>query len=282
MTGPVLRLWDGYDHTTKRLRNEVFRLQEALGARGFPVQVDGYFGKATQEMVERFQERYNLVADGIVGPHTWAALDTEPNGGNADAYFETTYSSKNPQLNTHLKESVQYKEMIQAAAQDTGICSCVIWGIGSRESGWGTESVPHGPAGTGDMIPRKSDKPWRSGALPPDGMGFGRGLMQIDYDSHEFARTENRWKDPEHNILYGARLLRLNLDIISRRYSHIGNDMKLRAAIAAYNCGAGNAMKTIDMGKDIDYFTAGRDYSYDVLSRSGWFQISGWLKDPTQ
>jgi hypothetical protein len=50
----------------------------------------------------------------------------------------------------------------------------------------------------------------------------------------------------------------------------------LRAAVAAYNCGAGNVLNAIRNGHDVDFFTAGRDYSKDTVSRAGWFQLQGW------
>jgi peptidoglycan hydrolase-like protein with peptidoglycan-binding domain len=40
---------------------------------------DGEFGKATEAAVKAFQRDHNLSVDGIIGPNTWAALDsTEP------------------------------------------------------------------------------------------------------------------------------------------------------------------------------------------------------------
>lgn len=40
--------------------------------------VDGIFGPNTHERVRRFQLSKRLVADGIVGPMTWAALEAGP------------------------------------------------------------------------------------------------------------------------------------------------------------------------------------------------------------
>jgi peptidoglycan hydrolase-like protein with peptidoglycan-binding domain len=37
--------------------------------------VDGAFGPRTHRAVVAFQHGHRLVADGIVGPHTWAALN---------------------------------------------------------------------------------------------------------------------------------------------------------------------------------------------------------------
>lgn len=49
-------------------------LQRALNRWGATLTVDGLFGNMTQTAVIRFQRQRNLVADGIVGPKTWAEL----------------------------------------------------------------------------------------------------------------------------------------------------------------------------------------------------------------
>ena len=48
--------------------------QEHLLSAGEPIAVDGNFQAATQLAVEDFQLAHGLVADGVVGPETWAAL----------------------------------------------------------------------------------------------------------------------------------------------------------------------------------------------------------------
>ena len=53
---------------------DVAVLQYLLVRHGIAVPVDGHFGGVTLRGVQRFQQRAHLVADGIVGPRTRAAL----------------------------------------------------------------------------------------------------------------------------------------------------------------------------------------------------------------
>ena len=52
----------------------VKELQKRLNANGYTLDVDGKFGKKTEEAVRAFQKKNGLKVDGIVGPKTWAAL----------------------------------------------------------------------------------------------------------------------------------------------------------------------------------------------------------------
>jgi peptidoglycan hydrolase-like protein with peptidoglycan-binding domain len=267
--GPTLRIWDGYPHTSGHLQPEVRRAQTALREAGRAVSVDGYFGPRTQDAVEAFQGAHGLRSDGIVGPSTWAALlalaapDRE--------YFDTRYVAGNITLRVQLRASKAYHAEIAKGARAAGVDEAVVWGIGSRESGWGSALRPPTPAGTGDFIRRATMRAWRTGPLPPDGGGYGRGLMQIDFDAHEFART-GPWTDAAQNIAYGCSVLRDNLTYAARKWTQLNREAALRAAVASYNCGAGNVNRAIQQGRPVDYYTHGRDYSADVLERAGWYQ----------
>lgn len=54
----------------------VEQIQTALKAKGFKVVVDGKFGPATDQAVRAFQKKNGLKQDGIVGPITWAKLQS--------------------------------------------------------------------------------------------------------------------------------------------------------------------------------------------------------------
>lgn len=56
--------------------NDVRDLQRKLRASGFVLEIDGKFGEITRQAVLSYQGTHGLERDGIVGPMTWAALET--------------------------------------------------------------------------------------------------------------------------------------------------------------------------------------------------------------
>ncbi len=61
--------------TTPYMRGEdVRRLQSALSAEGYQLQIDGVFGPHTHRVVTEFQRRHNLVPDGVAGPEVRGVL----------------------------------------------------------------------------------------------------------------------------------------------------------------------------------------------------------------
>jgi len=190
--------------------------------------------------------------------------------------FSTTYEKDNPSLLAQLKEANKYQPWIDEAAEKYHLQPCVIAGIGSRESHWGLALKPEGPEGTGDFGARPIRPPTRTSSLPPDGLGYGRGLMQIDFDWHEFAQY-GEWRNPRENILYGCSVMTDCFEFIKSRLDQsLPGRETLRAVLAAYNTGSARTLKAIKEGVDVDTNTSGHNYSVDVLNRAGWWQLHGW------
>ena len=74
MSDPMLRLYDGYPHTSPQLRDTVRELQAMLRRHDRAVVIDGLFGRGTEGLVRSFQSSRGLRSDGVVGPDTWQAL----------------------------------------------------------------------------------------------------------------------------------------------------------------------------------------------------------------
>lgn len=53
---------------------ETFLAQALLKCHGYNVVVNGIFSESFEQKVKEFQRDHNLLADGIIGPKTWAAL----------------------------------------------------------------------------------------------------------------------------------------------------------------------------------------------------------------
>ncbi len=272
MPAATLRLNDGDNLTSPQLRPEVEDLQKKLNAAGNHLVTDGIFSAETDAAVRRFQREHRLYEDGIVGPRTWAVLMGVATP-DAENHFPTSYSANDPAMLLQLADANRFRPFVQATlANVPHLTEAVVAGIASRESGWGRFLRPPGPTGTGDFK-RRPPTSIRPTSLPPNG-GFGRGLMQIDYDANPFART-GHWDDPAKNIAEGVRVLTESRDVIARK-SGLSETPLLRAALAAYNCGPNHVLDAIRDGRDVDFYTAKRDYSRDVLERAGFFQLHNW------
>lgn len=71
---PVLRMGDA-DVSSDGPVHELQRRLNKAGGLPFPLNVDGRFGPGTREHVIDFQNTRGLLADGVVGEHTWTALE---------------------------------------------------------------------------------------------------------------------------------------------------------------------------------------------------------------
>lgn len=255
MARPTIRLYDGYTNTSPQLKGAVIELQTLLKQKGYRMLIDGEFHVYTENTLKLFQSSRGLKATGVCDTDTWAAL-LQQAPANLPIAFPTTYAMNTPALVAELQQAMPYRNIILYYANQVKIPSAVILGIGSRESRWGLALTPRGPAGTGDH-------------------GNGHGLLQVDIRYHPAHIASGDWKDPVKHLAYGITYLRNCMDTFTKRTGMTGLTA-LQGAVAGYNCGAGNSSRAWSAGLDIDYYTTGRDYSRNVFSRAGWFQLNGW------
>ena len=179
--------------------------------------------------------------------------------------------------------AAMYLDAVNAAAAATGWDPYVLFGIGWRETNWGTSKQLHqpGPAGTGDFAVRSPARAgnmprtqivgglygkWRnpngvapgSFIVPDDSLGFGRGLMQIDWPRAQKVD----WANPETNIELAAKILSEKRSYIASHYPGLTPDELVRASVAAYNTGEGNVVKSLT-GKQARL--VGRSYATDGI-----------------
>ena len=255
---PLLKLHDGPDRNAPQNGEALALLSRLLREKGYPVPEANDFGPEHQRAVEQFQHDQGLLASGIVDVATWELLMMGRHDPRPDPpFFSTTYPPDDADLLRQLEALPLYAADVRNVAARYGLPSSLLVGLGSRESGWGLALSPPGAAGTTDR-------------------GHKRGLLQIDDRWHPSFAHGDAWKVPAENLRYGAALLRGCLDILTEKYGWPYRPQTLRAAVAAYNCGPRRVYEAHLAGQDVDYFTAGRNYSADVLSRAGWFQRYGW------
>ena len=220
-------------------------------------------------------KKYAETGGGISSGRTTRSPTRNTNHNNrvSQNQYSTTLDINNSTMLQQLYEAKKYRSAIEQTARRCHLPASVICGIGSRESHWGLALTPPNPGGRGDFSKRRP-RGVRRGRIPNDGPGYGRGLMQIDYDWHEFARTGN-WQNPRANLFKAADVLNGSRTFFQRRIQLNEKD-KVQAMIAAYNAGATATYNCLKARKDVDCATTGRDYSKDVLNRTGWFQLHGW------
>jgi hypothetical protein len=96
------------------------------------------------------------------------------------------------------------------------------------------------------------------------------------FQNHAQSRRLSRaTQDPQANILYGCQVLTDCRSFFPRKENLHGKHL-LRAVLPACNCAPGNVLKAIRNRLDVNFYTAHRDYSTDVLNRAAFFQFNGW------
>lgn len=85
--------------------DDVKAVQEKLVDHGYPIKVDGEYGPETKKMVIKFQRANSLIADGIVGEKTLAAL----NKASAKIEYEGLLKVEDPFIKSDYVKAVQQR-----------------------------------------------------------------------------------------------------------------------------------------------------------------------------
>ena len=130
MPVPLLRLYDGFAHTSPDLRGVGAR--PAGGAAALRPRGRRSMACSTAAPSRRYapsSAAQGLPADGVVGPATWQAL-TEPEPPAALDRFTTSYPLDDPLLLDDLHAAARYGASIVAAAAGFGLPPAMI--VGAR------------------------------------------------------------------------------------------------------------------------------------------------------
>lgn len=213
-----------------------------------------------------------ILGTGLFGLAAWYIWRRIPTG-------KTISTAQTAKFAAALPSSCRpYAAHLIEAGKKHAVSPFMLAAIMQRESNCGAALR----SGTGDFAPRSRSRadsassnlgvtiPVRDAGngqvLPADGLGWGRGLMQIDYMFHYRWIRSNNWQDPRTNIMKGAEILALGARTL--RLRGITGDQLELATLSAYNAGAGNALRAIRNGLSPDAYTTGGDYGADVMRRA--------------
>lgn len=204
--------------------------------------------------------------------------------GCSEAKTETGLARLDPDtMARQLEIACRHGASIERMAARHGLLPSIIAGFCSRRSGFGLDLSPIGVDGTRDDRARPMPDGDRATPLPPDGLGFVRGLMGLDYDRHALART-SLWREPEANLEAACSLIAALRTTLRRRTTLQGTGL-MRASLAAFECGLERVERAVRLGNDVDTPTFGRGpgghahglgCGRDVMARAGFFQGEGW------
>lgn len=156
---------------------------------------------------------------------------------------------------------LRWQPIIEAEAAAAGLPGSLVAAIISRET---------------DAREKYCLPPQEGGALG-DG-GFGHGPMQIDKRS--FPEWCAKWSKGQlslrEGVKQGCAVLKQKMRSVAVLIPEMPEELRLRAAIAAYNCGEGNVRRVFRAGHDIDSRTAHKTYSADVLARAEFLAKHGF------
>lgn len=183
----------------------------------------------------------------------------------------------------------RWADPVVSTSNKYGIDVYLLFAIMDRESGGGIFLRPNDETGSGDFTPR-------GGKLPPDGFGYGRGLMQIDYESNiawcalvDPDTGKFFWQLASQNVdkggaIFSAKLAALNGDILASICAYNAGEGSLPGEDPEHPHGHGAKLVLANLpwnpSQDakiaaLDTITTGKNYVSDVLRRRASFLPQG-------
>ena len=116
-------------------------LQTRLNLYGASLEVDSSFGDLTLKAVKAFQSKKSLLADGVVGPLTWAELVKEPASGSSVPYvIRITAKSlnvrKGPGTNYAVVKTLTNDQNAYTITEESSGSGATLWGRLKSGIGW--------------------------------------------------------------------------------------------------------------------------------------------------
>lgn len=121
--------------------DQVREVQTIFAGHGWTIDVDGEYGPQTAGVVARFQEMSGLLPDGIVGPVTWAALQSTVDTGNPASSSSVSVVSGDCESWRPLldKYGIPFDEAVPIMRREAG-CR-----VGAHNGNSGTADDSYGP-----------------------------------------------------------------------------------------------------------------------------------------
>jgi putative chitinase len=181
--------------TTGATGDDVVQLQQALAAHNFsPGEADGQFGPATSAAVMAFQKSSGLLADGVAGPRTLAALgliadDTLPDAtGSVSVQVVSQMFPSTPVANIRANLPPVLDALVRRSLQDKTMVLVALGTIRAETEGFVPISEGVSQYNTSpnqhpfDLYDHRADL---GNQGPPDGQSFcGRGFVQLTGRAH--------------------------------------------------------------------------------------------------